>query len=51
MRGVVVGNQTQRPVLLCFAVYLLEELQPLQMRVALRALAGHLTIQYIERGE
>jgi len=49
--GVVVGDQMQCLVLGRLAVDLFEELQPLEVGVALLALADDLTIQDIERGK
>lgn len=51
VRGVVVSDQMQHLVLGRLAVDLLEKLQPLDVGVALLALANDLTVEHIERGE
>ena len=49
VRGVVVGDQVQRLALGRLTVDLAQELQPLDVRVSLLALADDLTVQHIER--
>lgn len=51
VRGVVVGNQVQRPVLGRLEINLAQELQPLGVAMALLAPGDDLPVQYIERGK
>ena len=51
VRGVVVGDEVQRLALGRLAIDLAQELEPLDMRVALSALADDLAVKNVERGE
>jgi hypothetical protein len=51
VRGVVVRDQMERLVLGRFAIDLAQELQPLDLGVALLALTDDLPVQHVERGK
>ena len=51
VRGIVVADQVQRPVLGRLAVDLAQEFEPLGVGVPLLALADDLSVQHVQRGE